>query len=150
MSSRLSLFIYSSLNNSPRSHGLSMVRYCELHTVRYLILAWPSWYRCQTKSKVKVKVVIYSLISPKAYRTLHQLTPGIGTHSSTVSFSQGEYSAFSAAVAIHTVPILRSTWYPLFVGWTEAVWIQSLPKAFTHDQRCVNRTADPQISGPMP
>ena len=28
---------------------------------------------------------------------------------------RGEYSTFSAAVAIHTVPILRSTWYPLLL-----------------------------------
>ena len=33
------------------------------------------------------------------------LPPGIGTRSFTVSYLWGEYSAFPAAVAIHTVPI---------------------------------------------
>ena len=32
---------------------------------------------------------------------------------------------------------------PITAGWPEAVWIQSLPKASTHDQRLGNRTPDP-------
>ena len=44
-------------------------------------------------------------ISPEVQRTLNYLPPGIGTHSFTVSSSWEEYSAFSAAEAIHTVAI---------------------------------------------
>ena len=32
---------------------------------------------------------------------------------------------------------------PISAGWTETVWIQSLPKDFTHDQRRRNRTQTP-------
>ena len=34
------------------------------------------------------------------------------------------------------------------IRWAEAVWIQRLSKAFTHDQHCRNRTPDALISGP--
>ena len=46
---------------------------------------------------------------------------------------------FLHQISFHPVPITA--------GWTEVVWIQSLPKAFTSDQRCANRTPDTQISG---
>ena len=39
---------------------------------------------------------------------------------------------------------------PIPAGWTNAVWIQSLPKAITHDQRCENRTPESLISGQTP
>ena len=55
---------------------------------------------------------------------------------------------FSAAVAIHVIPIFIPPG-TITAGWTEALWIQSLPKAFTHDQRCRNRTPHSLISGPM-
>ena len=32
---------------------------------------------------------------------------------------------------------------PITVGWPEAVWIQCLSKAFTHDRRLGNRTSGP-------
>ena len=37
---------------------------------------------------------------------------------------------------------------PITDGWTEPVWIQSLPK--THNRRCGNQTPDPLILGPTP
>ena len=65
---------------------------------------------------MKVKVITYGPISPKANRTLHQLPPGIGTQSLTVSSPWGECNTFSAAEAIYTVPIFCSTWYPLLLA----------------------------------
>ena len=44
-------------------------------------------------------------ISPVGTAGVHYLPPGIGTHSVSHSSPWGEYSAFSAAVAIHTEPI---------------------------------------------
>ena len=55
----------------------------------------------------------------------------------------GENAAqFSVAEAIHTVPIVAppGTHY---CGWTEVVWIQSVPMVLTHDRHCRNRTPDP-------
>ena len=50
----------------------------------------------------------------------------------------GENKAqFSAALAIHTEPIFFHP-VPIAAGWTEVQWIQSLPKALTHDQCCGN------------
>ena len=42
----------------------------------------------------------------------------------------------------------RSTCYPLLLdGQIEAMFIQTLSKALTHDQHCWNRTPDPMMSG---
>ena len=60
----------------------------------------------------------------------------------------GENSAqYSAAVAIHKFSLHL---VPITIGQKEVVWILSLPKAFTYDHRCGNRTPDPVISGPTP
>ena len=87
-------------------------------------------------------------ISLKAHGTLHDLPPGIGIHSFTVLSAGGESSTSSPAVAIHATHFSFHL-VPITAGWPEAVWIQSLPKAFTH-QNCGNRTQDPLISDPMP
>ena len=69
------------------------------------------------------------------------------------SHLSGENAAqFYADVAIHTVPniVPHCTYY---TGWTEAVWIQGLPKASTHDQRRSNRTPyslNPNLTGLTP
>ena len=61
-------------------------------------------------------MAIYSPDIPSIYIGLYiKLPPGIRTHSFTVSSPWGECRAFSAAEAIHTVPIFRSTWYPLLL-----------------------------------
>ena len=81
-------------------------------------------------------------ISKQVQRTLCALRPGMGTRSCSLitlgrmqrnvlqlqQFTQYQFS-------FHMVLITA--------GWTEAVWIQSLPKAFTHNLRCQNRTPDP-------
>ena len=93
----------------------------------------PLWFNMHSGllyNKVKVRWLFTVQISPKAHRTLHQLPPGIGTPSFTVSSPWWECSAFSAAVAIHTVPICRSTWCPLLLGSQRRC---GLHKAFTHD-----------------
>jgi hypothetical protein len=60
---------------------------------------------------------IYGPISPRKFRGHHLTSPGIGTHSYTVSSSWEECSAFSAADAMQTfVPLYRSTRYPLLLG----------------------------------
>ena len=41
-----------------------------------------------------------------------------------------------------TQGILR-TRYPITVGWTEAMWIHSLPKASMHDQCCRESNPEP-------
>ena len=87
------------------------------HLKRTSLLVYHSntpWKNC--KVKVKVKVVIYNSISAKAHGTWHLLSAYIATHSFTVTSPWGEYIAFSAAEAIHTVPIFRSTWFPLLLG----------------------------------
>ena len=39
---------------------------------------------------------------------------------------------------------------PISAMWTQAVWIQSLPKAITHDWYCRNRTPGPLDLFPIP
>ena len=56
---------------------------------------------------VKAKVCVYS---PAGTADFTLFTPGVGTHSFTVSFPMVEYSTFSAAAAIHSHSInCRST-----------------------------------------
>ena len=67
-------------------------------------------------------LVNYALITPE-------------THPFTVLSSWGKYSAFSAAKAIHTVSMFRSTWYPLLLGGQRRCGFKACPR----DQRCGNR-----------
>ena len=47
----------------------------------------------------------------------------------------GEFSAFSAANAIHNSPIFRSTRYPLLLGGQRQYGMRSLPDTSAHDQQ---------------
>ena len=99
--------------------------------------------------KVKVKACVYSpdislgsadftLITPRYWNSvLYRHLPGENAADflKLLLFTQYQFS-------FHLVPITT--------GLTGAVWIQSLSKVFTHDQRSGNRTLDPWISGPIP
>ena len=78
---------------------------------------WMSRNRnCECVWSVKGKGdCLYSNIQ-NSHWNLHQLSPGIGTYSFTVSSPGVECSTFSAAEAIHTVLIFHSTWYPVLSG----------------------------------
>ena len=56
-----------------------------------------------------------------------ELPPGIGTHS-VRAYRWGECSTFSAAVAIHTVPIFHSTWHPLLLGGQRRCGFKDRPR----------------------
>ena len=67
---------------------------------------------------------MYSLISYWVQQT-SQFTPLVLEFSLILSrLLWGEFSAFSAADAIHNSPFFRSTRYPITVGWTECstIW----------------------------
>ena len=57
---------------------------------------------------------------------------------------QHNCSAAALSEVIHRVPISFHL-VPITAWWAEVVWIQNLPKAFTHHQCCGNRTPDPLI-----
>ena len=108
--------------------------------------------------KVKVKVFIYS---PKSrckhavHQTLHITFPGVGTH----SYFQSHLPGKNAAHFLQLKPFVQFFFIsfhqvPITAGWPEAVWIQSLPKAFTHilytDSGLGNRTPDLSVCGTTP
>ena len=73
-------------------------------------------------------MVIYNPDIPKGSPNLTSVTPRYGTHSFTVSSLLGEWSTFSAAVAIHTVPNFCSTWYPLLLGGQRRCGFKACPR----------------------
>ena len=87
---------------------------------------------------LKVKVCVHSPDIPIGSGTLHQLPPGI-KHSFTVSSPWGECSTFSAAVAIHTVPIF----VPPGTHFCCVVDGGGVASKLAHDCHCGNRTPDP-------
>ena len=94
---------------------------------------------------IKTKACIYSPDVPvrPADFTLISYTPRYWDSLLYRLISLGRMQRISAAVAIHTVPNFVPPAVLIAAGWTKAVWIQILPKAFTHDLRCGNRTPDP-------
>ena len=84
--------------------------------------------------KGKGGFIVYNY--PMDILSTSQLPPGIGTHSFTVSSPWGEYNADYSGVEYSQSQLYHFTFHqvPITAGWTEAMWIQSLPKAFMHDQ----------------
>ena len=76
----------------------------------------------------------FTSISPKYWNLLfHRLTSLRRKQRIFCSWSHSHSTEFS----LHLVPITAGC------TWPEAMWIQSLPKIFTHDQCCRNRNPDP-------
>ena len=82
-----------------------------------------------------VNADVYSLKSPWIQQTL-QFTPLVLQFSLIWShLLWAEFSAFSAANAIHKFPIFHSTSYPLLLGGQRQYGMRSLPDTSTHDQQ---------------
>ena len=97
-----------------------------------------------SRPKLAIKLAIYSPDIPEGSSDLYINYPQVLELTLSQSHLNGENAAqFSAAVAIHTVPISRSTWYPLLLGEQRLCGFKALPNAFTHDQRCGNRAPKP-------
>ena len=94
---------------------------------RFTAEDWTKIYMTGIILQIKVKVVIYSPISPKAHGILHQLPPGIATLF-PVSSLWGEYSAFSVVEASHTAPMFCSTWYQLLLGGQSWCGFKACPR----------------------
>ena len=99
-------------------------------------------------SKVNVKVRVYSLDIPVGSADFRLITPRYWNSLFYSLISLGRMQRkFMQLWECHSTKF-RSIWYPLD-GWTEAVWIQSLPKTYK-SPALRESTPDPLISGPTP
>ena len=80
---------------------------------------------------------------PRQFSGLYNYLPWLWNSTCTVSSPWGECShAAYKRQRFYTIHNILFPFHqvPITVGWPEVVWIQSLPKASSHDRRRGNRT----------
>ena len=84
---------------------------------------------------LSVNVYIFIVRHPRELSRLHNLHPGIGTHSYTVSSPLGRIQRFFSSFSQSQLSIFRSTRYPSLLGGQRRYGMRSLPDTSTHDRQ---------------
>ena len=88
-------------------------------------------------SNVRARSAWYSLLLCGYWRSGLIASQGFDTKSTLQESNPKPLDLVSSALTTYAFRLVFIT-----AGWPEAVWIKCLPKAFTRDHRCGNRTPD--------